>query len=135
VEAGAADPRVSDDRGYPGSLVAAAALAAFFFPLISLIVALALYGSERNPVRKGALRTWAVASGAWLALQVVIGAILVAAVAGGGGVGSGSVDRTGPCVGGPEMGADGRDISGNGTKFVFPCSISGTATVSFPPSK
>jgi hypothetical protein len=32
----------------------------------------------------------------------------------------------------PVMGASGRDISGNGTKFVIPCSVSGTVTVSSP---
>jgi hypothetical protein len=117
---------------YPGSTIAAAAIAAFFFPLISLIVALVLYGSERDPAKKGALRNWAFASGAWLIAQFLIGLVLFTA---GGGSGLGDVDRSGPCVGGPEIGASGKDISGNGTKFVLPCAISGTVTVSSAPQR
>ncbi|HKB19703.1 MAG TPA: hypothetical protein VKC65_01730 [Gaiellaceae bacterium] len=116
-------------RPYPGSTIAVAAIATFFVPLISLIVALLLYRSERDPAKKGALRTWALASGGWIVAQFVIGLVLITA---GGGGGLGDVERTGPCVGGPVMGASGRDISGSGTKFVVPCSVSGTVTVRSP---
>jgi hypothetical protein len=115
-------------RPYPGSAIAVAVIATFFLPLISLIVALVLHGSEPDPAKRGMLRTWALASGGWIVAQFLIGFVLFAAGS-GGGVG---VDQSGPCVGGPVMGASGRDISGNGTKFVLPCSISGTVTVSSP---
>ena len=118
---------------YPGSTIAAAAIATFFFPLISLIVALVLYGSERDRAKKELLRTWALASGGWLIAQFLIGLVLFTA---GGGGGLGDLERSGPCVGGPEIGASGKDISGNGTKFVLPCAISGTVTVtSAPPQR
>jgi hypothetical protein len=132
VEAEASGPTIPERRNpYPGAMIAAAAIAAFFFPLITLIVALVLYGSERDRAKKGLLRTWALASGGWLIAQFLIGLVLFTA-GGGGGIGS-PVDRSGPCVGGPEIGASGKDISGNGTKFVLPCAISGTVTVSSPP--
>jgi hypothetical protein len=115
---------------YPGSTIAVAVIAAIFVPLITLIVALVLYGSERDPARKGALRNWAIASGGWLAAQFLIGLVLFGTGSGGG---LGDVHQSGPCVGGPEIGASGKDISGNGTKFVLPCAISGTMTVSSAP--
>ena len=125
----ASGPTLPERRGpYPGSAIAVAGIATFFFPLFSLIVALVLHAIERDSAKKGMLRNWALASGGWLIAQVLIGFVLFA-VGSGGGVG---VDQSGPCVGGPVMGASGRDISGNGTKFVLPCSVSGTVTVTTP---
>jgi hypothetical protein len=122
--------------GYPGSTVAAAVVATIFFPIISLIVALVLVGNQRDPAKRRALRTWAWGSVGWAVCQALVGIVLFAAGSGGTGIGptyGGKVDRTGPCVGGPEIGASGTDISGNGTKFVMPCAISGTTTVNWPP--
>jgi hypothetical protein len=121
--------------GYPGSTVAAAVLATIFFPVISLIVAVVLLGNQRDPAKRRGLRTWAWGSVGWCVVQILIGIVLFSAGSGGTGVGpinGGEVDRAGPCVGGPEIGATGKDISGNGTKFVIPCSISGTTIVKFP---
>ena len=115
---------------YPGSTIAAAVIATFFFPLVSLIVALVLHGRERDPGKKGMLRNWALASGAWIAVEILIGLALFAAASGSV---VGDSNRSGPCVGGPEIGASGKDISGNGTKFVLPCAISGTVTLASPP--
>jgi hypothetical protein len=115
--------------GYPGTTVAAALLATLFFPVISLIVALLLVGNQQDPTKRRALRTWAWAAGGWLALQALIALILILSIATSAGT---QTDRSGPCVGGPEIGAAGKDISGNGTKFVIPCSISGTTTVKVP---
>jgi hypothetical protein len=61
---------------------------------------------------------------------VVFAIVLASAFFGSSGA-STPTDRKGPCVGGPEIGAEGKDISGNGTKFVMPCAISGTTTVTF----
>ena len=58
------------DARFPGTTVAAAALATIFFPLLSLIAALCLLGRERGEARRSQLRTWAWAAGAWIGLQV-----------------------------------------------------------------
>jgi uncharacterized membrane protein len=65
-----------EGTGYDGAAVLGAALGTVFFPLISLIAALLLQGSQRDPVKRGQLRTWAWVSGGWLAVQA-IGFVLV----------------------------------------------------------
>jgi hypothetical protein len=126
MEAGTSVP-AEGGSGYSGASVAGAVLATLFFPLISLIVALFLLGSRSDPRKRASLRTWAWSSGGWLVLQLVLVIVLVASVGH-----SSSVDRSGPCQGGPDQSATGKDISGNGTRFVVPCTFGGTATVSFP---
>jgi hypothetical protein len=128
MEGGTAPP---DEAGsaYSGATVAGAALATVIFPLIALIAALLLLGSQTDPRKRSALRTWAWVSGGWLALGVVI-LVLLASV-GGGGSRPGSVSRSGPCQGGPEPGAAGRQIPGT-NKFVFPCAFGGTQTTRLP---
>lgn len=129
MEAGSSAPPEPAGSGYSGAAVAGAVLATLFFPLIALIAALMLVGGQTDPQKCSQLRTWAWVSGAF----VVIGVVLVAlAVGAWGGHASGSNSRSGPCQGGPDENAAGRDISGNGTKFVFPCVFGGTATVTFP---
>src|SRR3954470_22651004 len=93
----------SRGQAYPGATVAAAVLATLFFPLISLIVALVLLGRERDPARRGAIRTWAWASGGWIAAQVVLFIVLAAVVFSSASSGGAAVDRSGPCQGGPQM--------------------------------
>ena len=113
------------ERGYPGATVAAAALGTLFFPLIA---ALFLVGRERDDDKRRSLRTWAWASGGWIGFQILVFAIAAAAIFNGSS--ATKTDTTGPCVGGPQtdkpatVGADG--------KAVFPCAISGTATVKVP---
>lgn len=128
MEAPASAPTSEERAGYPSSTVAAAVIATLFFPVVSLIAALFLLGNQSDPARRSALRTWALAAAAWLALQAVVAVLMFAAF----WAGSGGSDLSGPCVGGPKIGAAGRDIAGNGTKFVVPCAISGTTTVDFP---
>jgi len=77
--------------------------------------------------KRASLRMWAWSSGGWLVLQVIVVIAIAVSISH-----SSSVDRSGPCVGGPDPSATGKDISGNGTRFVVPCTFSGTATVSFP---
>jgi hypothetical protein len=110
--------------GYPGSTVAAAVLGTFFFPVISLIVALLLIGNENNEVKRASLRTWAFASAGFLLLQLIAGIALFASVSGGT-----SVDQSGPCVGGPDPGASAPERP-DGTA-VFPCVGGGSVTVDF----
>ena len=80
----------SPDDGYPGTSVAAAALATLAVPLISLIVALVLVGGQRNERKRAQLRLWAWASGGLMVLWIVV-AIGLVAVAGGSGVDEGGV--------------------------------------------
>ncbi len=132
MEAGTPKPVTAGNWGYPGASVVGAVLATFFFPLISLIAALLLLGGQTDPVKRAALRTWAWASVGWIGLQVVMVLVLAATFFRSSDA-SPSIDRKGPCVGGPEMNAEGRDVSGNGTKFEFPCTFGGTTTVKWPP--
>ena len=62
--------------GYPGAAVAGAVLATLCFPLISLIAALLLQGSQTDSRKRSQLRTWAWASGGWLAFGAVVGVLL-----------------------------------------------------------
>jgi hypothetical protein len=109
--------------GYDTGSKVAAALLTVFMPMIALIVALAMRSSEMNPVRRAELRSWAIASGAWLAAGLVIGIIAVASVAN-------SVPRvnpSGPCIGGPIFGAAGEPV-GHGN-YRFECSGGGSTVV------
>jgi hypothetical protein len=79
MEAGASPPP-QDARPYNGAAVAGAVLATLFFPLIALIAALLLMGNETSPARRSQLRTWAWASGAFLALGFVLVALIFVTV-------------------------------------------------------
>jgi len=125
MEAGAG---AEEPRGYGGAAAAGAVLATVFFPLIALIVALLLLGSQQDPDKKSALRMWAFGSAAW----IVVGTVVVWLAFFGGSHSTGGVDPAGPCVGGPKLGADGKDVSGDGTRFAVPCAISGTETITLP---
>jgi hypothetical protein len=128
MEAGTTPPPEEAGEGYAGAAVAGAVLATLFFPFISLIAALLLQGGQSDPRKKAQLRTWAWASGGWL----VLGLVLVLLAVGAFAHGAGSVDRSGPCQGGPEIGATGKQVPGDPNKFVFPCVFGGTETTRFP---
>jgi hypothetical protein len=66
----------AEEPGYSGAAVAGAVIATLCFPFISLIAALLLQGSQRDPRKREQLRTWAWASGGWLAFGVVMAVIL-----------------------------------------------------------
>ena len=129
MEAGTTPPPEEAGKGYTGAGVAGAVLATLAFPFISLIAALLLQGNETDPRKKAQLRTWAWASGAWLAFGLVLVLLAVGAFAHSG---AGSVDHSGPCQGGPEIGATGKPVPGHPNKFVFPCVLGGTETTRFP---
>jgi uncharacterized membrane protein len=69
-----------EGQGYDGAAVLGGVLATVFFPVISLIAALLLQGSQPDPVKRGQLRTWAWVSAGWLAVQAIIFVIAVAAL-------------------------------------------------------
>jgi hypothetical protein len=71
MEAGTTPSPDEAGTGYEGAAVAGAVLATVFFPFISLIAALLLQGGQSDPRKKAQLRTWAWASGGWLAFGVV----------------------------------------------------------------
>jgi len=123
MEGGTSAPPEEAGTGYSGAPVAGAVLATLFFPFISLIAALLLQGGQSDPRKKAQLRTWAWVSGGWMVFWVLI--LVVLANVGGGS--AGSVDRSGPCQGGPKMGSKGRQIPGT-NKFAFPCEFGGTET-------
>jgi hypothetical protein len=120
-----ADPAPAS-RPFPGSTVAGGVLATLFFPVLSLIAALVLMGRETDESRRASLRAWAWFSGVWIGAQLLFGLILLASFNS-----ATAVDRSGPCQGGPEIGAAG-ETRLDGTT-VFPCSLGGTVTVQLPP--
>jgi hypothetical protein len=82
----AAEPaHAPQDPPYPGAALLGAAVATFFFPVISLIAALFLLSAERGPSRRASLRTWAWTSVAWILVQVLAFVLLLAAWSSGGG--------------------------------------------------
>ena len=129
MEAGTTPPPEQAGTGYDGAAVAGAVLATLFFPFIALIAALLLRGGQSDPRKKAQLRTWAWASGGLMLLGLVLVLLAVGAFAGSS---AGGGDRSGPCVGGPKTGVAVRSVPGHPHKFVEPCSISGTATVTLP---
>jgi hypothetical protein len=80
---------------YPGPALLAAGMTTLFFPVISLIAALLLLSAEQLPSRRASLRMWAWASVAWIALQVLVVILFVAAWSSGGAGGGGEI---GPVV-------------------------------------
>jgi hypothetical protein len=112
-----------EPAGYDTGSKVAAGLLTIFMPMIALIVALAMRSSEMNPVRRVELRSWAIASGAWLATGLLIGIIAVASVANS----APRVNPSGPCIGGPIFGAAGQPL-GRGN-YRFECSGGGSTVV------
>jgi hypothetical protein len=68
---------MEEESVYDSAAVVGAALATIFFPLLALIAALLLMGSQTDPRKRSQLRTWALVSGAFLA----IGAFVLVALA------------------------------------------------------
>ena len=129
MEAGTTPPPEEAGTPYEGAAVAGAVLATVFFPFISLIAALLLQGGQADPRKKAQLRTWAWASGALMLLGLIL---VLAAFGAFAGAASSHVDRSGPCVGGPDMGSAAKPIPGHPHEFLQPCAISGTATITMP---
>jgi hypothetical protein len=128
MEVGTTPPPEQAGTPYEGAAVAGAVLATLLFPFISLIDALLLLGGQTDPRKRSQLRTWAWASGGWIALGLILVLLAVGAFSRSG---SSGVSRSGPCQDGPVEGSTGRQIPGT-DKFVFPCVFGGTETTRFP---
>ena len=129
MEAGTSAPLGQGDSGYGGASVAGAVLATLCFPFVALVVALLLLGAQIEPRKRSQLRTWALVSGGWLAFWTLL--VVLAFVSFRSGSGTIQISRAGPCQGGPQPGAPGRQIPGT-NKFVFACAFGGTETTSMP---
>ena len=116
---------VEGGEGYATGMRAGATLLTIFMPFIALIAALVMMGGERSPVRRAFLRTWAWISGGVLILATFVAIAVVASVANPGS----HVDPSGPCVGGPVIGAAGVQVGPN--RFRFPCADGGSTVVDF----
>ncbi len=114
-----------DDADYPSEYKVAAGLLTVVAPFVSLVAALIMRGSQSNPVRRATLRTWAVASGAWLAVGLLIVIVVVASA--GNSVSHNVPSTSGPCLGGPDMGSSGVSV-GHGN-YRFPCADGGSTVV------
>ena len=73
------------DEPYASGMTLGATLLTIFAPFASLVVALLLRGSETRPKRRAFLKTWAIASGVWLASGWLLGFLLFISLAGGFG--------------------------------------------------
>ncbi|MGI8578468.1 MAG: hypothetical protein ACR2KG_11275 [Nocardioidaceae bacterium] len=106
---------------YPSINVLVAGLLTFFAPFISLLAALALRNDQRNPARREQLKNWAIGSGVWLGLGVVILVIAVVSITSAGG---------GSCQGGINRLVPPQYNSPDGTHWVvqYQCMNGGTLT-------
>ena len=75
------------DTPFPDWAAIAAGVLTLVMPLISLIVAVVMRSSERGSKRRGFLKNWAVASGAWLCTGWLVALLVISssgAMSGGG---------------------------------------------------
>lgn len=87
---------VDEDRPFGGEMTLAAALLALFMPFIALIAALVMRANEARPSRRGFLKTWAIASGAWLCTGWILVFFLVVGVSSSAGGCKGGIDTLTP---------------------------------------
>jgi zinc-ribbon domain len=79
-----------EDEPYGTEMTLGAILLSVFAPFIALVVALIMRGSETRPKRRAFLKTWAIASGVWLATGFLLIVIVIASIWG----------RVGACIDG-----------------------------------
>lgn len=113
------------DADYSDSSKLAAGVLTLVAPFISLLAALMMRGSQSNPIRRASLRTWAIASGVWLAFGLVIGIIIIGSLANSSP--HHAPTTSGPCDGGPVLGASGVDVGHGNVRF--PCTFGGSTVV------
>jgi hypothetical protein len=111
------------DEPYGSGMTLGAVLLTIFAPFIALVAALIMRGSETRPSRLSFLKTWAIASGAWLATGFLLGILVFASVAGGGGC-HGGMDPFGL----PEY----RSQDGQHWTATYPCVDGGRTSTPLP---
>ena len=82
-----------DDTPFGGEITLVAVLLTLFAPFIALIVALVMRSSEVRPRRRGFLKSWAIASAAWLCTGWIVVFFLVVGVSSSAGGCKGGIDR------------------------------------------
>jgi hypothetical protein len=119
----ASAPPPDADTPFGGEMTLVAILLAAFMPFIALIVALVMRSGEERPSRRQFLKTWAIASGAWLATGWIVALLAFSAIASSVGGGSG-------CKGGPDPFGLPEYTSSDGTHWtaIVPCVGGGTKT-------
>ena len=111
------------DEPYGSGMTLGATLLTIFAPFIALVAALIMRGSETRPRRQAFLKTWAIASGAWLATGFLL-AIIVLASIGGGAECRGGMDPFGL----PEYSSD----DGQHWTATYPCVNGGRTSTPLP---
>jgi hypothetical protein len=114
----------SADEPYGSGMTLGAALLTIFAPFIALVAALIMRGSETRPSRLAFLKTWAIASAAWLATGFLLFIIFMASVTGGGGGCQGGMDPFGL----PEYSSS----DGQHWTALYPCVDGGTTSTPLP---
>jgi hypothetical protein len=111
--------------------VLGAAVATLVAPFISLLFALVLRSNTTEPAKRAQLKTWAIASGAVLALGAVIFLIVVASFISGGS------DSSGDCKGGVDLTRPPEFVSTDNQTWqrIRPCVDGGSKTVEVPKKK
>jgi zinc-ribbon domain len=122
VSVGAAAPP-GDDTPYGAEMTLVAILLGFAMPFVSVIVALLMRSGEQRPSRRQFLKTWAIASGAWLCTGWIVALLAFSAIAG-------SIGGGGGCKGGPDPFGlpDYTSTDGKHWTAIVPCVGGGTKT-------
>jgi len=115
----------AEDEPYGSGMTLGATLLTIFAPFIALIVALIMRGSETRPKRLAFLKTWALASGIWLATGFLLAILVFASIAGGGGC-RGGMDQFGL----PEY----TSMDGQHWTARYPCVNGGSTSIPLPGS-
>jgi hypothetical protein len=126
IATAAGAPASLPDEPYGSGMSLGAGLLTFFAPFVALVAALIMRGSETRPARRAFLKTWAIASGVWLATGFLF-VIIVFASIGGGGLGGGCRGGMDP-FGLPEY----TSSDGQHWKATYPCVDGGRTSSPLP---
>jgi hypothetical protein len=118
-------PETQADKPFGSGIALGAGLLTVFMPFIALIAALVIRRSEQRPSRRQFLKTWAIASGIWLATGWLVGLLFLASFSAGAGACKGGIDEFAP----PIRYASTDDQHWTGT---FPCVDGGTTSTPVP---
>ncbi len=92
-EAASATAAAADDTPYGGEMTLVAVLVTVAAPFIALIVALVMRANELRPRRRGFLKSWAIASAAWLCTGWVVAFFIVTSISSSASGCKGGIDQ------------------------------------------